>query len=83
MGLKRWSTAAALLQVAAVVLAHGHDGDKKMDMDMASPDTSSSADTLNPEQLPSYAGLDQHRGAIMLHIVFMVLAWFFTLPIGM
>jgi hypothetical protein len=82
MGRSGWTIAAVLLHIATKVLAHGHEEHGDMGMDMAKPDISSSLDMSEPENMPSYAGLDQHRGAIMLHITFMVLAWFFTLPIG-
>jgi hypothetical protein len=84
MAWSEWVTAAVLLHIATRVLAHGHEEDGKMDMDMGmtKPNIPPVLDPLDPENMATYAGLDQHRGAILLHITFMVLAWFFVLPIG-
>jgi hypothetical protein len=33
--------------------------------------------------LPNYAGLSEHTSMILAHIIFMTMAWFLVLPIGM
>jgi hypothetical protein len=84
MGLSRWSVAAVLLRLASRSLAHGHDDGQGMDMDMGVPSgaVKDSGVEFEVEEMPSYAGLDQHQAQIFAHIALMVLAWFFILPIG-
>ena len=57
-----------------------------MDMDMRNttgPATYSELpDNVDHYDMPSYFGLASHSNLMVAHIAFMVLAWFFTLPIG-
>lgn len=76
----RWSIAAVLLQCSTLILAHGHDdnGAEKMDGKHA-------AEGMIEDDLwglPSYSQLSAHSGMMLAHIILMVLAWFFILPIG-
>ncbi|RMZ89145.1 hypothetical protein DV736_g3625, partial [Chaetothyriales sp. CBS 134916] len=41
-----------------------------------------SADVADPNSLYSYGGLEKHSRMMLAHIVLMILAWFFILPIG-
>lgn len=84
----RWTVAAVLLQLSSVAFGHGddeHDG-KDMGgmggMKMGAPHSNSSADPNDWYNLPSYSSLTAHSRMMTAHIVFMVLAWFFILPIG-
>jgi hypothetical protein len=55
-------------------------------MDMGSMSNSSTAGSVDPNDpwlLPSYSGLEAHSGSLLAHVVFMVAAWVFLLPIGM
>lgn len=87
MGLSRLSIAAGLLTLASVVLAHGDDEHNGMDMgDMNKPERhpeQSSSQQINDYDAPSYYSLDSYGNMMMAHIVVMVAAWFFLLPIGM
>lgn len=84
----RWTVAAVLLQLASLALAHGGDeghGDG-MDMgDMKEPEAhgDGSGKEIDHYDDPSYAGLGMHGNMILAHIILMVLAWVFILPIGM
>lgn len=81
----RRTVAAVLLQLASLALAHGGDEHNGMDMgDMMKPEPHESqpGDPADPYNMPSYAGLGMHSGMILAHIILMVLAWFFILPIG-
>lgn len=81
----RWSVAAVLLQLSAAVLAHGHDeaGDDGMgDMKMGAGHLNQTAQDDPWYTTPSYSGLSDHFGILLAHIILMVLAWFFILPIG-
>lgn len=77
----QWTVAAALLQLASTVGAHGHD-EGMADMDNGVDNTAQDQQEGDPYYLPSYAGLSAHSGLMMAHIGLMVLAWFFILPIG-
>ncbi|KIY02896.1 uncharacterized protein Z520_01361 [Fonsecaea multimorphosa CBS 102226] len=82
MDLSRWAVAAALLQLASLALAHGHD-EEHHDMDMKKPEApQNNGGEVEPYDMPSYAGLGQHQNVILAHVVLMVLAWFFILPIA-
>ena len=81
----RYVLAAALLQVASTVVAHGHDehGSNDMsDMNMGAAHPPTKAGEVDKYSLPSYSGLDKHSDMMLAHIALMVLAWFFILPIG-
>lgn len=82
MSSLRWSAAAVLLQLAATVRAHGHDGGMQ-GMDMVDDRPEPEEDVHDPYNDPSYAGLSAHSGLMLAHIAFMVLAWIFVLPVGM
>jgi hypothetical protein len=83
----RLAVAAALLQLASVVAGHGDDGHSSMSMDIGDMNNGT-APSLKPNpfaylyDLPSYAGLSAHRGLILAHVVLMVVAWVFVLPLG-
>lgn len=83
-----------LAAVAGTALAHGDDDN----MDMggmhnapAVPTAAASAagptgtnSLIGPDGEPiSYFALGTHSGALITHVVLMVVAWFFVLPVGM
>jgi hypothetical protein len=78
------SIAAVLLHLISTVIAHGdeHGSHDKAGMDMSGTHPSAGTDEVDKYALPSYAGLDKHSDMILTHIVLMILAWFFILPIG-
>ncbi|KAI1619742.1 hypothetical protein EDD37DRAFT_570458 [Exophiala viscosa] len=79
----RYATAAVLLQLAALTLAHGDDGHPEGDMGgMEKAEAPSRHGLSDYYAMPSYAGLDMHGNMMLAHIVLMVLAWFFILPVG-
>ena len=85
MVLFRSTLAAALLRFAWRVAAQAHDEHDSYDMDDMKlcaghpPATKSEVDKYS---LPNYFSLDKHSNMMLAHIVLMVLAWFFILPIG-
>ena len=82
----RLAIAAVLLRLASLALAHGDDGHHDMNMeDMKTPESHGDASDMEIDvyDMPSYAGLGMHGNMIFAHIVLMVLAWVFVLPIGM
>lgn len=81
MGLPGLTVAAALLSIVSLVLAHGDDEGHGMDMKKPAHPPSNGGE-VDPYDMPSYAGLSQYQTQIICHVVFMVLAWFFILPIG-
>ncbi len=81
----RYVVAAALLQLASTVIAHGHDeksSNGMNDMDMGAAHPPAKAGEVDKYSLPSYFGLEKHSNMMLAHIVLMVLAWFLILPIG-
>lgn len=90
MGYLKAQTAALLLCAsAAVVYAHG--GSDNMDMDMGTssaheiPTPTPSLDpnrNYNLYDEPNYHALGAYSGLMVAHIGFMILGWFFILPIG-
>lgn len=80
MSRSRYTLAAVLLQLAVLAAAHG--GDEHSSMDMAEPQEKKPMDDNDLYNLPSYAGLGQHGNMILAHIILMVVAWFFVLPVG-
>lgn len=82
---------AAWLLLASVALVSAH-GDEHSDMNMgvemggmshSANSTPTSGGEYNPfYDEPSYFGLESYSGLMLGHILFMVLAWFFILPIG-
>lgn len=86
--------ALALLCLAAIALAHGDDTAMDMDTGHTGHDlpataiaTATAPTTITASAVPSsepesYFAHPQHSGVILGHIVLMVLAWFFILPIG-
>lgn len=79
----RHAIAAVLLRLAALTLAHGDDEHCEGDMcGMEKPKTPSDDGLPDYYAMPSYAGLGMHGKMMLAHIVLMVLAWFFILPIG-
>jgi len=82
----RLAVATALLRLASLALAHGDDGHHDMDMgDMKAPEPHGEVSNMETDlyDMPSYAGLGMHGKMILAHIVLMVMAWLFVLPIGM
>lgn len=82
-------SAALLLQFIGFAAAHGHDSHSEMGsrngtmLDLSlNKTTTTSEDANDPWNLPSYSGLDANSGFLLAHIVFMVAAWLFLLPIG-
>jgi hypothetical protein len=49
---------------------------------MGSRNAPNERDESDPYNLPSYAGLPDHQGLLLAHIVLMVFAWFIILPVG-
>ena len=81
----RYTVAAALLQLASTVIAHGHDehgSNDIADIKMGAAHHSSSSEGVDKYSLPNYFGLDKHSSMMLAHIVLMVIAWFFILPTG-
>lgn len=86
---KKSVAAVALLTLVWNVVAHGdgHEG-MNMDMEMASEAATGTAlprpspTDYDLWDIPSYAGLSSHRSSMVAHVAFMVLAWFFVLPVG-
>lgn len=92
------STASSLIYFAAPLLlsladALPHDDHQRMGMDMnmdgtmdsshsASAPSNHTAYADSPDYPMSYFAHKKHTGVIMAHIVLMVIAWFFALPIG-
>ncbi|KAK2757689.1 hypothetical protein FQN54_004658 [Arachnomyces sp. PD_36] len=83
--------AAPLLLALADALPHDDHHSTGMDMNMGggtdsghmgSAPSNHTADPDDQDHLMSYFAYQKHSGMIMAHIVIMVLAWFFTLPIG-
>lgn len=88
--------AAMLLQVqfASVAVAHAH-GDNESShettgmvtgRDISTTPASSAPSHLHqPDShgMPSYAGISEYSSMMIAHIIFMVIAWFIILPIGM
>ena len=73
---------AALLGLASLAIAHGHDEDSNMNMvepSMARPTITSGANATVPQ---TYFRYSEHSGLMMAHIFFMTIAWVFVLPIG-
>lgn len=85
------SQTAALLLCAFALLVSGH-GDEHMDMDMGTNTGSMAHNTSlttsgQPKfhelyEEPNYFRLESYSGLMLGHILFMVMAWFFILPIG-
>lgn len=82
----RLSRAFPLLAVIHTVLGHGHD--KTMDMAVYHlaqgqfPNMTGSANMTALLVPQSYFAYADHAGLMMAHIIFMVIGWFFVLPIG-
>lgn len=81
----RLSLTALLLCIFPLVSSHGHDGPSGAGMDMHNalvPIPIVTSYHPSPDEVLSYFRLDAEKSPILAHIVFMVLAWFFVLPIG-
>ena len=77
------------LFLVSAVTAHGGDGAHSTDVatswsEMAHTTFSATARPTNVDLFdqPSYSGLSQHSGMLLAHVVLMVLAWMFVLPLG-
>lgn len=82
------ATVAAALLLASVVQAVPHDDSHStsMEMDMSSNHTSPVSETTDnavDEGPLSYFAYSEHGSAILAHIILMVIAWCFVLPVGM
>jgi hypothetical protein len=82
MVFSRFHVAAWLLTLASVVNAHGDDDHNGMDMKTPQAHQEHPGEEINNYDAPSYHGLGSHGNLMLAHIVLMVLAWFFILPIG-
>ncbi|KIX00969.1 uncharacterized protein Z518_10035 [Rhinocladiella mackenziei CBS 650.93] len=81
----RFTVAAVLLQLVSLTLAHGGDENHGTDMGgMKTPNTDGGdqGKEIDHHDASSYAALGMHGNMILAHIILMVLAWFFVLPIG-
>ncbi|KAK4935160.1 hypothetical protein LTR10_023723 [Elasticomyces elasticus] len=83
----RHHVVAALLQRISFAAAYAPDGAHKAGttgMDMSEHGAfGNNTTTHNSQQnMASYAGVSEHSTIILMHIVLMVLAWIFLLPIG-
>lgn len=78
------SVAAVLLHLTALAAGHGHDSG--MDMGITKPNISRTAHTsfIADEvwNTASYVELGERSTSMLAHVVLMILAWFFVLPIG-
>ena len=77
--------AALLLELITLVAAHGHGSQDETGLNTGpmSNGTVSPPTALDEVwHLPSYSGLGAQSGSMLAHVVFMVAAWFFLLPIG-
>lgn len=87
MGSTTYKAALTLLSITvAVTRAHG---DGHMDMSMGDITSSPSSTPSLPSHRnfdlwdePNYASHEGYGGLMMAHILFMILAWFFVLPVG-
>ena len=76
--------ATLLLAPTTVVLAHGHDSHAGETANMGSMTSFMSAPSMNSSSVSphSYFTYPALGGLMLAHIVFMILAWIFALPIG-
>jgi len=78
-----------LLGLLPLAVAHGHDGDMAMDMNIGKGEPSIVRPTIpsepsnlaNTEPL-SYFQYGEHSGLMFAHILLMTIGWVFVLPIG-
>jgi Domain of unknown function (DUF2427) len=75
-----------LLGFISSVVAHGHDENEDMDMDMGGmsstrPTIPASSNGAMAEPA-SYFQLREHTGLMFAHILLMTIGWVFVLPIG-
>lgn len=71
-----------LLALASAAGAHGHDAEMNLETGLPSRPTlpsTSGAPNTGPQ---SYFQYGEHTGLLMAHILLMVVAWVFVLPIG-
>ena len=73
-----------LLASTTVVLAHGHDDHAGETANMAHVPIPMSTASMNSSSMSpqSYFTYPASRGLILGHVILMVLAWFFVLPIS-
>ena len=79
-------TAAILLGFISSAVAHGHDENEDMNMDMGGmpisrPTIPIATDAAMAEPA-SYFQLTEHTGLMFAHILLMTIGWVFVLPIG-
>ncbi len=85
MVAKKRLLAALLLELITFVAAHGHGSQDKTGLNMgpmANGTVSSPTDLDDVWNLPSYSGLEAQSRSMLAHVVFMVAAWLFLLPLG-
>ncbi|RMD39335.1 hypothetical protein DV735_g5792, partial [Chaetothyriales sp. CBS 134920] len=75
----RYAAAAALLQLVSTVVAHGGSAEHS---DNGGMDMHTQVGNSTVVFIPSYGGLEKHSRMILAHIMLMILAWVFVLPIG-
>ena len=81
--LKSRVAGVLLLLASVAVEAHGHDNTDMSNMARGVPsNTTTSIGMPDLYGEPNYASLEAKSLWMFGHISFMVLAWFFTLPIG-
>jgi hypothetical protein len=76
----RYALAVMLLQVASLVAAHEVDGAHEAELESAASNNVTRSGLYG---MSSYAGMSEQSSLIIAHIVLMLAAWFFVLPIGM
>ncbi len=77
--------AALLLELITFVAAHGHGSQDKTTPDMGAMANGTISPPTDPDDvwyLPSYSELEAQSNSMLAHVVFMVAAWFFLLPLG-
>lgn len=76
-------TAALLLQCLAFAAAHGHDGNNFAGGEPIDTAEAHAKPSAGPKmEATSYFAYGEHSGAMLGHVVSMIIAWFFVLPIG-
>ena len=73
-----------LLASTTVVLAHGHDNHagEAADMEFVPSPTSTASMNSSSASPQSYFTYPASRGLIWGHVILMIIAWLFVLPIG-
>jgi hypothetical protein len=76
--------AAVLLHLTTLAAAHGHDS--SIDIDIARPNITGPAHSSfiadDVWNTASYVDLGERSASMLAHVILMILAWLFVLPIG-